>query len=130
MRSQRRQCLTGPVRPGVVRIVGWFLAGASRMFLNWMRSVMTRKPQPLAGGRRIRRRGAGSRPQVRRLEDRLAPATLLALNATGTALLRFDSSNPAAVVTTGVTGLNAGEALQGIDFRPATGQLFGLGVTG
>ena len=29
-----------------------------------------------------------------------------------------------------ITGLNTGELIEGIDFRPATGQMFGLGVAG
>ena len=44
------------------------------------------------------------------------------------ALITFDTATPgvtsAPVV---VTGLGAGETLVGIDFRPATGQLFGVG---
>jgi len=43
-------------------------------------------------------------------------------------LITFDTATPGA--TTGpvsVTGLGVGEVLVGIDFRPATGQLFGIG---
>ena len=46
----------------------------------------------------------------------------------GSALITFDTATPA--LTTGpvaVSGLGAGETLLGIDFRPQTGQLFGLG---
>jgi len=48
--------------------------------------------------------------------------------ATGGAqqLVRFNTSNPTAVTTVGVTGTT----LTGIDFRPATGQLFGFNGTG
>lgn len=43
-------------------------------------------------------------------------------------LVRFDSMSPNATYgTVGITGLQSGERLLGIDFRPATGQLYGLG---
>jgi hypothetical protein len=43
-------------------------------------------------------------------------------------LVRFDSASPNATFgTVAVSGLQSGERLLGIDFRPATGQLFGLG---
>lgn len=50
-------------------------------------------------------------------------------NAPGSQFLNsFDSSTPGASNLVSVTGLNAGETLLGIDFRPASnGQLFGLG---
>jgi hypothetical protein len=43
-------------------------------------------------------------------------------------LLRFNSAAPGTVASVAVTGLAAGETLVGIDFRPATGQLYGLAV--
>ena len=47
---------------------------------------------------------------------------------TGNSLIRFDSSTPGTVATVGaITGLQGGENVLGIDFRPATGQLFALG---
>ncbi|PHV31043.1 DNA polymerase I [Janthinobacterium sp. BJB312] len=46
-------------------------------------------------------------------------------------LLSFDRATPATIRTTvTVTGLQAGENLLGIDFRPADGQLYGVGSTG
>ena len=43
-------------------------------------------------------------------------------------LVRFDSAAPSTVGNTvAITGLQASENILGIDFRPATGQLFGLG---
>ena len=46
-------------------------------------------------------------------------------------LLSFDRATPATVRTTAtVTGLQAGENLLGIDYRPADGQLYGVGSTG
>ena len=46
-------------------------------------------------------------------------------------LLSFDRTTPATIRTTAtVTGLQAGENLLGIDYRPADGQLYGVGSTG
>lgn len=46
-------------------------------------------------------------------------------------LLSFDRATPATIRTTAtVTGLQAGEILLGIDYRPADGQLYGVGSTG
>ena len=43
-------------------------------------------------------------------------------------LVRFDSATPGTVVTIGaITGIDGGENILGIDFRPATGQLYALG---
>ena len=43
-------------------------------------------------------------------------------------LLQFDSANPCAILSDQfITGLEDEEAIVGIDFRPATGQLYGLG---
>ncbi|QEL14969.1 DUF4394 domain-containing protein [Limnoglobus roseus] len=53
----------------------------------------------------------------------------IGLNAAGTGLIRFNTATPATISpTVNVTGVTAGETLVGIDFRPATGQLYGLGV--
>lgn len=46
-------------------------------------------------------------------------------------LLSFNRATPATIRTTAtVTGLQAGENLLGIDYRPADGQLYGVGSTG
>ncbi|MDF2776256.1 MAG: hypothetical protein K0S86_5757 [Geminicoccaceae bacterium] len=53
--------------------------------------------------------------------------TLYALTTSGR-LIRFSSTDPCVVDgTLQVTGLAPNATLQGIDFRPATGQLYGLG---
>ncbi len=45
-------------------------------------------------------------------------------------ILTIDSSSPGTISSAAtVTGLQQGETLQGIDYRPATGQLYGLGST-
>jgi len=46
-------------------------------------------------------------------------------------LLSFDRATPGVIRSTAtITGLQAGENLLGIDFRPADGQLYGVGSTG
>jgi hypothetical protein len=52
---------------------------------------------------------------------------VVGLDAAGN-LLRFNSAAPGTVTTVPVTGLASGETLVGIDFRPATGQLYGLAI--
>ncbi|MEO8041309.1 MAG: DUF4394 domain-containing protein, partial [Acidobacteriota bacterium] len=45
-------------------------------------------------------------------------------------LIRFNSTRPGTILgTSAITGLQAGENVLGLDFRPATGQLFALGST-
>jgi hypothetical protein len=63
------------------------------------------------------------------LEDRIAPAALVALDSNNS-LLSFDSATPGTVTAVAVSGLGAGESLIGIDFRPATGALYGLTLDG
>src|SRR5262249_38311578 len=49
----------------------------------------------------------------------------------GNKLLSFSAGKPGKInSSTLITGLMPGDKLTGIDFRPATGQLFGLGVNG
>lgn len=49
----------------------------------------------------------------------------------GNRLITFDSASPGtATNTVTITGLQAGETLVGIDFRPATGTLYAFGNTG
>ncbi|MGI0024496.1 MAG: DUF4394 domain-containing protein, partial [Nitrososphaera sp.] len=57
------------------------------------------------------------------------PVNLFAVN-TGNNILKFNSATPGNILdTTPITGLQPGENVLGIDFRPATGQLFALGST-
>ena len=45
-------------------------------------------------------------------------------------LVRFNATSPGTLITVGpITGLQLGEDILGIDFRPATGQLYALGNT-
>ncbi len=69
-------------------------------------------------------------PRIEPLEARIAPSTLLGLD-TANHLLRFNSASPDTLAAnTTVTGLGGGETLVGIDFRPATGQLYGVTIDG
>jgi hypothetical protein len=65
----------------------------------------------------------------------LAPTPVLAETAYGVTtsnqLIVFDTGSPSTVnATVPITGLQGGEAVVGIDVRPATGQLYALGGTG
>jgi hypothetical protein len=57
-----------------------------------------------------------------------AATPLFALSADGTQLFRLLSTALATPATATIAGVTAGETLVGIDYRPATGQLFSLGV--
>jgi len=64
------------------------------------------------------------------LERRIAPATIYAVD-TSNHLLKFDSATPGTVDSSiSITGLAvpATETIRGIDFRPATGELYALGI--
>jgi hypothetical protein len=64
---------------------------------------------------------------VEPLEQRIAPAIAFAVTSAN-ALIRFDTAEPDEVITIGpITGLVGGDTIIGIDIRPATGELFGLG---
>jgi hypothetical protein len=56
------------------------------------------------------------------------PATASALSLSGTQLTRFAFATPGASAQASVTGVVAGERLVGFDVRPATGQLYALGI--
>ncbi len=56
-------------------------------------------------------------------------ATLFGLTADGLRILQFDSATPQTIDRgVALTGLAPGERIAGIDVRPATGQLYGLGI--
>lgn len=58
----------------------------------------------------------------------IAQAELIYGLTTNNQLISFSSSNPlGATAPMAITGLNAGATLLGIDFRPATGELYGMG---
>jgi hypothetical protein len=64
------------------------------------------------------------------LETRIAPATIFAVDAAKN-LITFDSATPGEILSsTPITGLfNPTDLVGGIDFRPATGELYLLGIT-
>jgi hypothetical protein len=58
----------------------------------------------------------------------VGPTTPVVALANGNTLVRFSSATPGTTTSVGVTGITAGETLVGLDYRPATGQLYALGV--
>ena len=62
------------------------------------------------------------------LRPDLSPA--IALTSNGASLVRFDVRTPGTTTTVGVSGIMNSETLVGIDYRPSTGQLYGLGING
>jgi hypothetical protein len=58
-----------------------------------------------------------------------AATTAYGITTGGIFMVRFDTANPAAITdVVAISGLQSGERIAGIDFRPRTGQLYGLGV--
>jgi len=75
----------------------------------------------IGGGEIVRGIAVATRP--------IAGQTVYALSSTNK-LLQFSSTSPGTLTTQqAITGLQSGEALVGIDFRPANGQLYALGST-
>ena len=61
---------------------------------------------------------------------RAPAATLYGVPSAGNFLVRFDSEAPSVMTAAAIiTGLQAGERIVGIAFRPRTGQLYGIGIT-
>ena len=60
-----------------------------------------------------------------------AQANFVVALAANNQLLQFSASSPNSIISaTTVTGLKAGDSLVGIDYRPATGQLYALAANG
>ncbi len=78
-----------------------------------------------------RRTAPSSKPEDRKsveaLEARIAPAALVALDQSNH-LYNFDSESPGTNTIVTVSGLGPNEVLVGIDYRPATGGMYGLSV--
>ena len=53
---------------------------------------------------------------------------VLALSQDGRVLMRFLSNTPNTISVANITGVQNGETLVGLDFRPSTGQLYSLGI--
>jgi len=62
---------------------------------------------------------------MQHLEDRRVPASMLGLTPNNE-LVAFDSATPGTTTVTAITGLQVGETVLGIDYRPATEQLFAI----
>ncbi len=80
---------------------------------------------------RSNRRKFVARPRLglETLEAREVPAAAFALGigANANNLFRFDTATPQTLTaTTAITGLTASDVLVGTDFRPSTGQLYGV----
>jgi hypothetical protein len=82
------------------------------------------------GGRAVRRSAVALVLALALASTVSEATTLYGLPAGGLFIVRFESTAPRTITDAAViTGLEAGERLVGIDFRPRTGQLFGLGIT-
>lgn len=77
---------------------------------------------------RLRARGLGLAVLAALFHSAAASAAVIVGLTEGNQIVSFNSGSPGSVSTpVTVTGLQPGEVLLGIDYRPATGQLFGLG---
>src|SRR5688572_4360669 len=95
-------------------------------FLSFRFAYLSHPPLMIASSHRCIAFTRSAPGSVELLEDRIAPATLVGLN-TSDQLVIFDSTGTGGGSPISVTGLQLGEHLLGIDFRPATGELFALG---
>ena len=88
--------------------------------------MFSRARRPASG--RPKPFSAIGRLQLESLEGREVPATLIGLTNVNS-LVTFDSATPGTLIgsAVAVTGLTAGDVLVGIDYRPATNTLYGLG---
>jgi len=70
----------------------------------------------------------GTVPACRGMAIYTEVPTALALSSDGTNLVRFNPTTPGTTTTQFLSNYAAGESLVGLDFRPATGQLYTLGI--
>ena len=61
------------------------------------------------------------------VQSATSPA-MIGLLANSNQIVRFRADSPGTLTTVTLTGVTAGETIVGIDFRPSTGQLMGLGI--
>lgn len=88
---------------------------------------MNRLVRPPAAGQRPANRSRPTAVVCEGLEDRRLLSAVVALSGRDR-LSIFDSANPGQILATSrVRGLQRGESLLGIDFRPANGLLYGVG---
>lgn len=62
------------------------------------------------------------------IQNDLVGTPSVGLNALGTQLVRFNTATPGTSMSATITGITAGETLVAVDFRPQTGQFYGLGI--
>lgn len=62
------------------------------------------------------------------IQDQTGGFPAIGLNDGATQLVRFNTSSPGTVSSVPINGIASGEKLVGIDYRPSTGQLYGLAV--
>jgi hypothetical protein len=65
---------------------------------------------------------------IRSLAVRTQIPVAIGLDTAGANLIRFRLDSPGTTNSVAVSGLTGGETLVGIDIRPATGQIYGLGI--
>ncbi len=102
---------------------GFFVANAELYTINLPTSTVT-SVGTISGGRSVR--------DIAVLIERAVPPTvtgdLLYGLTTGGSLISFDAAQPGIIRTlVAVTGIATGQVLSGLDFRPATGELYTLG---
>ena len=98
------------------------VAGVTGLYTIDLTTGAATRVGPIGGG------GAGVRGLAVQAEEVAGGVPAVALVSGGPSLARFNTGDPGAAVSQAVTGVTAGEALVGIDWRPQTGQLCGLGV--
>src|SRR5207249_1823786 len=74
-----------------------------------------------------RQKARAGRLAVEAMEDRTVP--VLAVASSGSGLAQFDTGATGVVTSVPITGLQAGETIVGLDVRPATQQIYGVGST-
>ena len=90
-----------------------------------LRHLLPARSGRTAASRCVRHRD-GRLSRVEPLEQRIAPANAFGVTSAGN-LIRFDLATPGTIVSSvPIIGLSGSEAILGIDFRPATGELYGL----
>ena len=62
------------------------------------------------------------------IQNDLGGIPAIAISDDGLSLIRFNTATPGTTTSVALSPLPGGETLVAIDFRPQTGQLFGLGV--
>ncbi len=62
---------------------------------------------------------------IETLETRIVPARIFGIDGNN-GFLSFDSADPTVVTSIPLSGIESGQVLRALDFRPATGELYGM----